>query len=83
MVWPEELSPFQPVGRLVVGAQSSWSDDAEASEDRLAFAPWHSLAAHQPLGNINRARRIVMAASRDFRSRFNRCPIHEPSTNNA
>lgn len=82
VVWPEELSPFQPVGRLVVSEQSSWNADAEASEDRLAFAPWHALAAHQPLGNINRARRIVMAASRDFRARFNRCPIHEPSAPN-
>jgi len=77
--WPETLSPYQAVGRLVVAAQPSWSADAEASEDRLAFAPWHALAAHQPLGNINRARRIVMAASREFRSQFNRCPIHEPS----
>ncbi|WP_421570935.1 catalase family protein [Stenotrophomonas sp. PD6] len=78
VVWPEEISPYLPVGRLVVGAQSSWSADAEATEDSLAFAPWHALAAHQPLGNLNRARRVVMAASRQFRSTFNRCPIHEP-----
>jgi hypothetical protein len=79
VVWPEEISPYLPVGRLVVGAQSSWSADAEATEDSLAFAPWHALAAHQPLGNLNRARRVVMAASRQFRSTFNRCPIHEPT----
>jgi len=80
VVWPEDLSPYLPVGRLVVEAQSSWSADAEAAEDALAFAPWHALAAHQPLGNLNRARRVVMAASREFRSRFNRCPIHEPTS---
>lgn len=78
MVWPEELSPYLPVGRLLVEAQASWSADAESSEDQLAFAPWHALAAHRPLGNLNRARRVVMAASREFRSTFNRCPIHEP-----
>lgn len=79
VVWPEALSPYLPVGRLVVTTQPSWGADAEATEDALAFAPWHALAAHQPLGNLNRARRVVMAASRAFRSRFNRCPIHEPT----
>ncbi|WP_457320727.1 catalase family protein [Stenotrophomonas sp. P5_B8] len=79
VVWPEALSPFVAVGRLVVGAQPAWSADAEAREDGLAFAPWHALAAHRPLGSLNRARRIVMAASRQFRAQFNRCPIHEPS----
>ncbi len=80
VVWPEALSPYLPVGRLLVEAQASWSADAESSEDQLAFAPWHALAAHRPLGNLNRARRVVMAASREFRSTFNRCPIHEPTS---
>ena len=80
VVWPEESSPYLPVGRLLVEAQASWSADAESSEDQLAFAPWHALAAHRPLGNLNRARRVVMAASREFRSTFNRCPIHEPTS---
>lgn len=80
VAWPEEISPYLPVGRLLVEAQASWSADAESSEDQLAFAPWHALAAHRPLGNLNRARRVVMAASREFRSTFNRCPIHEPTS---
>lgn len=79
VAWPEEISPYLPVGRLLIEAQASWSADAESSEDQLAFAPWHALAAHRPLGNLNRARRVVMAASREFRSTFNRCPIHEPT----
>jgi hypothetical protein len=78
VVWPESISPFVPVGHLSIGAQPAWSTDAEAREDALAFAPWHALAAHRPLGSLNRARRVVMAASRQFRSQFNRCPIHEP-----
>lgn len=78
VVWPESVSPFVPVGRLLIDAQPAWSADAAAREDALAFAPWHALAAHRPLGSLNRARRVVMAASRQFRSQFNRCPIHEP-----
>lgn len=77
--WDTDLSPFIAVARLVVPPQTAW--DAATSpgqEAALSFDPWHALAAHRPLGALNRARRIVMAASRQFRSDFNRCPIHEP-----
>lgn len=76
--WPEALSPWQTVARLVVPPQDAWSESAQADEDSLAFSPWHALAAHRPLGGINRARRQVMEVSRRFRAEFNRCPIHEP-----
>ncbi|MDG2523857.1 catalase family protein [Stenotrophomonas sp. HITSZ_GD] len=76
--WPEAESPHITVARLRVRPQPAWRDDASLREDALAFAPWHALAAHRPLGAINRARRVVMAASRAFRADFNRCPIHEP-----
>lgn len=78
--WPEELSPWQTVARLIVPGQSSWDGRAsEAQEDSLAFAPWHALAAHRPLGAVNRARRQVMAASRGFRAEFNGCQMREPT----
>jgi hypothetical protein len=79
VAWPEAISPWQTVAHLIVPKQPAW--DAVASplaEDQLAFAPWHALAAHRPLGSLNRARRVVMQASRTFRSGFNGCPIHEP-----
>lgn len=76
--WPEELGPWQEVGRLVVGRQRSWGPDSQAIDDRLAFSPWNALVAHRPLGAINRARRSVMAVSRALRTGFNGCPIHEP-----
>lgn len=77
--WPEEESPFVPVAHLHIARQIAW-DDAEspAVEDRLAFSPWHALDAHRPLGALNRARKVVMAASREHRSSFNGCPFHEP-----
>lgn len=77
--WPEEASPFVPVAHLHIARQIAW-DDAEspAIEDRLAFSPWHALDAHRPLGALNRARKVVMAASRAHRSSFNGCPFHEP-----
>jgi len=77
--WPQDASPFVPVARLIVPPQAGWAPSDAAREDTLAFAPWHALAAHRPLGSINRARRVVMAASRQFRASFNGCPIHEPA----
>lgn len=77
--WLQDESPWQPVARLELPAQVAWDElQSPASEDELAFAPWHALAAHRPLGGLNRARREVMQASRQFRAGFNRCPIHEP-----
>ena len=56
LVWDEALSPFCPVATLAVTPQIGWEHGAsEATEDALAFSPWHGLAAHQPLGGVNRA----------------------------
>ncbi|HEY0333240.1 MAG TPA: catalase family protein [Stenotrophomonas sp.] len=78
--WPEAISPHLTVARLIIPPQPAWQGtESKALEDRLAFSPWHALAAHRPLGAINRARQAVMAASRAYRAEFNGCPIHEPT----
>lgn len=80
VAWPEELSPYLAVARLSVPRQQAWDEQASpALEDGIAFDPWNCLAAHRPLGAVNRARREVMAVSRMRRSELNRCPIHEPA----
>lgn len=80
--WDQALSPYVAVARLVISSQTAWDDDhSAAQEDEMAFDPWHALVAHRPLGALNRARKVVMRASRSFRSGFNKCPIHEPSFN--
>lgn len=80
VAWPEEISPYVAVARLSVPRQPSWDDYASPQlEDGIAFDPWNCLAAHRPLGAINRARKEVMAVSRLRRSELNGCPIHEPA----
>ena len=80
VAWPEELSPYRAVARLSLPRQRAWDDYASPQlEDEIAFDPWNCLAAHRPLGAINRARKEVMAVSRMRRSELNRCPIHEPA----
>ncbi len=73
--WPEEESPYVTVARIEVPVQESWSDERSLTVDKgMAFNPWHCLAAHQPLGGVNRARKPVYAASSEFR--LSRCPVH-------
>jgi len=67
-VWPEELSPYVPVARLVAEPQEAYSAARRIFVDEhLSFSPWHGLLAHQPLGNINRARRPAYREAADFR----------------
>ncbi|QWT21325.1 catalase family protein [Bacillus sp. NP157] len=61
--WPEDLSPYVTVATLTVQPQSAWNEERiRAIDDGLSFNPWHALAAHQPLGNVMRARRVVYDA---------------------
>lgn len=78
-VWDEEQSPFVTVATLRVPPQETWTyERSTAMDDGLRFSIWTGLAAHQPLGQVNRARKAPYQASSDFRARVNGCPIHEP-----
>ena len=78
--WEEDEAPFQRVGIIRVAAQDSWdADRVEKVNETMRFSVWTGLAAHRPLGNINRARRDTYRHSADFRQARNRCPIHEPA----
>jgi hypothetical protein len=77
VVWDEDVSPFRPVARIVAEPHPSWQHGVtEREEADLAFSPWHGLAAFQPLGAINRARRTVYEKSQAFRGAVNACPFH-------
>ncbi len=77
--WPEELSPYLTVGRLVAPPQDAYSAARRLYVDEiLSFNPWHGLEAHRPLGNIMRARKQAYAASSQFRHETNGRQISEP-----
>lgn len=79
VVWDEKKSPYVTVATLDVPPQVAWQDGtSQTIEDKLVFSPWHGIAAHQPLGGVNRARRSPYQFSADYRGRFNGCPVHEP-----
>jgi hypothetical protein len=78
-VWPEQLSPFRRIARIVVTPQTAWSEArSSAVDDGMQFAPWHGLAAHRPLGGIMRARKEVDGMAKKFRAERNGRVIEEP-----
>ena len=77
--WSEEKSPFVPVATIHVEAQPAYEEDRNRQlDDELRFSPWTGLAAHQPLGGVNRVRKQSYEESSKLRSKLNGCPIHEP-----
>jgi len=80
VVWPEELSPYLPLARLVVPRQLAWSAArASVLDDGSSFSPWHGIEAHRPLGSVMRARQAAYAASVKFRAAHNDRPVAEPT----
>lgn len=78
--WDEAEAPFHKVGTVRVAAQDSWDPtQVQQIDEETRFAVWTGIAAHQPLGNINRARNEPYRHSADFRARVNACPYHEPT----
>ncbi len=78
--WKPGDSPFQTVATIHAGRQDSWDDgQVRKVDEAMRFSPWLGLAAHRPLGNINRARKEPYEHSAAYRARFNKCPIHEPA----
>lgn len=77
--WPESESPYVAVARLRAQPQAAWSEGlARAVDEGMQFNPWHALAAHRPLGAVNRVRKQVYAMSKRFRGERNGVQIEEP-----
>jgi hypothetical protein len=77
--WPERLSPYRTVAALrILPQRFDWPGQL-AFANNLSFNPWHSLPAHRPLGNQNRARRAIYLELSRLRREMNAEPHLEPS----
>lgn len=66
--WP---SPYTTVARLTLPQQDSASAQGQtlaAQVEGAVFDPWQALAAHRPLGDVQRARKVVYFESQKGRS---------------
>jgi hypothetical protein len=66
--WKAQDSPYVPVARIRIPPQSFEDAVRIARCEQTAFNPWHCLADHRPLGNMNRARREIYRAMAAFRA---------------
>jgi hypothetical protein len=74
--WSEHESPFERVATIEIPAQRFDTPERTALAEQLSFTPWHTLHAHEPVGGINRMRRIVyeaLSAHRHARNGVRRC----------
>jgi len=65
--WP---SPYTTVARLLLPQQDTNSAVGQAlaqQGESQVFDPWQALAAHRPLGDVQRARKVVYFASQQGR----------------
>jgi deferrochelatase/peroxidase EfeB len=70
--WNVADAPLVKLAELTIPRCDIDSLDAKTEERRLnamSFNPWHAIAEHRPLGNIQRARRMVYRASALYRAR--------------
>jgi hypothetical protein len=70
--WKESVSPFVTLAELTIRRRDLDTAEARIEEkyiDGLSFNPWHAIEAHRPIGNIQRARRVVYRAGALHRGR--------------
>ena len=60
--WPESESPYRTVAHLLLPRQEIELLRQQDAYKNLSFNVWHALAAHRPLGGINRVRRSGLSA---------------------
>jgi hypothetical protein len=78
--WPEDASPHRGVAKLTFPVQNPDTTERRVyGDDVLSFNSWRGLAAHRPLGSINRLKKLVYDASSDFRHEHNNVERREPS----
>lgn len=77
--WMEEDSPYQPIAKLTISSQNTFSPERRVyGDDVLSFNPFHCLTEHRPLGNIMRVRRLAYEVSSKYRHNMNARPKAEP-----
>lgn len=68
--WSESVSPYVTVAHLTLPQHTL--DDVEVKRladlaEKGVFDPWRALAAHRPLGDVMRARKVIYFASQQTR----------------
>jgi hypothetical protein len=72
VVWDEATAPYQTIATIEFPPQDALTAERRIFwEDHMTLSPWDALSEHQPLGSINRLRKIVYNMSRKKREAVN------------
>jgi hypothetical protein len=55
------------VATIRIPQQAFESADQMNAAEKIAFNPWSALPEHQPLGGMNRARKLILHGAREMR----------------
>jgi hypothetical protein len=77
--WSQRLSPPRKVATLRILAQDFDTEARRQCGENLSFTPWHCLPEHQPLGRLNRTRRLVYETLSAYRHARNGTVSTEPT----
>jgi hypothetical protein len=78
IAWPEDISPFIPVAKIVIPRQKFDSPEQLSFANVLSYNPWHTSAIHRPLGNQNRARKLIYTQLSRLRQEMSHVSHVEP-----
>lgn len=67
--WREKGAPFVKLASIEIPAQQV--EPGALAAESIVFSPWNVIAAHRPLGAINRSRRAVYRAMAERRHEIN------------
>ena len=77
--WEPAESPWRKLATLRIPMQTFDSPAQLQFAEDLSYSPWHSVPEHQPLGGVNRCRRIIYHAISAFRHEANGRRAFEPT----
>ncbi|WP_239692522.1 catalase family protein [Microbulbifer mangrovi] len=78
VIWEEATSPFIPIARIHIPPQTFTGEAQQQFCENLSMNPWRAVGEWEPLGSLNRARRLVYHAVSEFRHQRNEAPLKEP-----
>jgi len=78
--WSEKESPFIPVAKIKLPAQQFTSLEQQTFCENLSMNPWHGVGEWEPLGSLNRSRRLVYHAVSKYRHNQNDAAVSNPSS---
>lgn len=79
ILWDERYAPFKKVATIRIPRQVFDTAELDQRAEDMSFTPWHTLPEHEPLGGINRVRRVVYESISRLRHTVTGAPRQEPT----